>query len=186
MRRREVVVVLLLFLSPCSSFVLPNLLGALGGDFHASARAVSMAGGVGAFIPGLLGCFIFPIIARRVRLRVFYLANGIVGSFFTLSLLMLPHSTSTFAAALFGEYLFQAVAFSLQIRIVFETIGADNPLAATTFSFLTAATNVPVTYVTLMDGQAYARRDQGYAGGGRAYCDRHLRVSWLSVSAIWG
>lgn len=156
-RRREVVVVLLLFLSPCSSFVLPNLLGGLGADFHASARSVSMAGGVGAFIPGLLGCFIFPVIARRVRLRVFYLANGIVGSLFTLSLVMLPHTTSTFAAALFGEYLFQAVAFSLQIGIVFEAIGPDNPLAATTFSFLTAATNVPVTYVTLIDGQAYSR-----------------------------
>ena len=39
LRRREVVVVLLLFLSPCSTFVLPYLLGGLGADFHASARA---------------------------------------------------------------------------------------------------------------------------------------------------
>ena len=41
LKRREVVVVLLLFLSPCSSFVMPNLLGGLGADFHASSRAVS-------------------------------------------------------------------------------------------------------------------------------------------------
>jgi PAT family beta-lactamase induction signal transducer AmpG len=40
---------------------------------------------------------------------------------------------------------------------VFEAIGPENPLAATTFSFLTAATNVPVTCVTLLDGQAYGR-----------------------------
>ena len=157
LKRREVVVVLLLFLSPCSSFVMPNLLGGLGADFHASARAVSFWGGVGAFIPGLLGCFIFPVIARRVRLRFFYLANGILGCLFTLSLVVMPHTTGTFAAALFGEYLFQAVAFSIQIGIVFEAIGSDNPLAATTFSFLTAATNVPVTYVTLLDGRAYAK-----------------------------
>ena len=157
LKRREVVVVLLLFLLPCSSFVMPNLLGGLGADFHASARAVSFWGGVGAFIPGLLGCFIFPVIARRVRLRFFYLANGILGCLFTLSLVVMPHTTGTFAAALFGEYLFQAVAFSIQIGIVFEAIGADNPLAATTFSFLTAATNVPVTYVTLLDGRAYAK-----------------------------
>jgi MFS transporter, PAT family, beta-lactamase induction signal transducer AmpG len=157
LKRREVLVVLLLFLSPCSSFVMPNLLGALGADFHASARAVSFWGGVGAFIPGLLGCFVFPVIARRVRLRFFYLANGILGCLFTLSLVVMPHTTGTFAAALFGEYLFQAVAFSIQIGIVFEAIGPDNPLAATTFSFLTAATNVPVTYVTLLDGRAYAK-----------------------------
>jgi len=157
LKRREVVVVLLLFLSPCSSFVMPNLMGGLGADFHASTRAVSFWGGVGAFIPGLLGCFIFPVIARRIRLRFFYLANGILGCLFTLSLVMLPHTTATYAGALFGEYLFQAVAFSIQIGIVFEAIGPDNPLAATTFSFLTAATNVPVTYVTLIDGRAYAR-----------------------------
>jgi PAT family beta-lactamase induction signal transducer AmpG len=157
LKRREVVMVLLLFLSPCSSFVLPNLMGGLGADFHASARAVSFWGGVGAFTPGLLGCFVFPLIARRVRLRFFYLANGILGCLFTLSLVMMPHTTATYAGALFGEYLFQAVAFSIQIGIVFEAIGPNNPLAATTFSFLTAATNVPVTYVTLIDGRAYAR-----------------------------
>lgn len=161
-KRREVVVVLLLFLSPCSSFVLPNLMGGLGADFHASTRAVSFWGGVGAFIPGLLGCFVFPVIAKRIRLRFFYLANGILGCLFTLSLVMLPHTTATYAGALFGEYLFQAVAFSIQIGIVFEAIGPDNPLAATTFSFLTAATNVPVTYVTLADGRAYAKA--GVAG----------------------
>lgn len=155
-RRREIVIVLLLFLSPCSTFTLTNLLGGLGADFHASARAVSLAGGVGAFIPGLLGCFLFPVIARRVRLRWFYFANGILGCLFTLSLVVLSHTTLTFALSVFGEFLFQAIAFSIQIGLVFEAIGPDNPLAATTFSFLTAATNVPITYVTLIDGHAYS------------------------------
>ena len=156
--RREVVIVLLLFLSPCSSFVLPNLLGGLGADFHASARVVSLAGGAGAFVPGLIGCFLFPVIARRLRLRSFYFANGILGCLFTMSLVVLPHTTTTFALAVFGEFLFQAVAFSIQIGIVFDAIGPENPLAATTFSFLTAATNVPVTYITLIDGHAYSIR----------------------------
>jgi len=157
LRRREVVVVLLLFLSPCSSFALTSLLGGLGGDFHASARVVSLAGGAGAFFPGIIGCFLFPIIARRLPLRFFYLANGVLGSIFTLSLIALPHAPWPFALALFGEFLFQAVAFSIQIGIVFEAIGRNNPLAATTFSFLTAATNLPVTYMLLADGHAYAR-----------------------------
>jgi len=49
-------------------------------------------GGVGALVPGLLGCFLFPVIARRVRLRWFYFANGILGCLFTLSLVVLSHS----------------------------------------------------------------------------------------------
>lgn len=155
LRRREVVVVLLLFLSPCSTFVLPNLLGGLGNDFHSSQQIISLAGGIGAFFPGLLGCFFFPIIARKIPLRFFYLANGIVGSLFTLSLIVLPHGPWSFGMAVFGEFLFQAVSFSIQIGIIFEAIGPDNPLAATTFAFLTAATNLPATLVMLADGRAY-------------------------------
>ncbi len=56
----------------------------------------------------------------------------------------------------------QAVSFSVQIGIVFEVIGPDNPLAATTFSFLTAATNIPVTYMMVADGHGYSAR--GIAG----------------------
>jgi PAT family beta-lactamase induction signal transducer AmpG len=156
LRRREVVLVLLLFLSPCSTFVLTNLLGGLGADFHASTRAVSLAGGVGAFIPGLLGCSLFPVIARHLRLRSFYFVNGIVGCLFTLSLVLLPHTTLTFAVALFGEFFFQALSFAIQIGIVFDAIGPDNPLAATTFSFLTAATNIPMAYLIFIDGHAYS------------------------------
>jgi len=154
-RRRKVVVVLLLFLVPCSTFALPNLLGGLGADFHASERLISFAGGIGGFFPGILGCAIFPLIAKRIPLRFLYLANGILGSLFTLSLVVLPRVPLSFGIALFGEFFFQAVAFSIQIGIVFEAIGPDNPLAATTFSFLTAATNIPVTYVMLVDGHAY-------------------------------
>jgi PAT family beta-lactamase induction signal transducer AmpG len=156
LRRREIAVVLLLFLSPCSSFALTNLLGGLGTDFHATAREISVAGGVGECVPAIIGCFLFPVIARRLPLRFFYLANGIMGSLFTLGLIFLPHVTWTFALAVFGEFLFQAVAFSIQIGIVFDAIGPNNPLAATTFAFLTAATNIPVTYMMVADGRAYS------------------------------
>jgi PAT family beta-lactamase induction signal transducer AmpG len=180
LRRREVVIVLLLFLSPCSTFALTNLLGGLGADFYASARAVSLVGGVGAFIPGLLGCSLFPAIAKRLRLRSFYFVNGIVGCLFTLSLVVLPHTTLTFAVALFGEFLFQALCFAIQIGIVFDAIGADNPLAATTFAFLTAATNIPMTYLTLIDGRAYA------AAGirGMLFTDAAVGILACTVAAI--
>jgi PAT family beta-lactamase induction signal transducer AmpG len=71
-------------------------------------------------------------------------------------LIVLPHEPWTYALALFGEFLFQSVAFSIQIGIVFEAIGRNNPLAATTFSFLTAATNIPIIYMVIADGHAYS------------------------------
>ena len=157
LRRREVLLALVILLSPCSSFALTNLLGGLGtSDFHASARMVSIAGGVGAFVPGLAGCLLFPVIARWRSLILLYIIDGILGSSFTLSLIILPHTPLTFWLALIGQYFFQAIAFSIQVGIMFETIGEDNPLAATIFTVLSAATYVPITYMMIADGKGYS------------------------------
>lgn len=156
LRSRSILIVLLLFLSPCSTFALTNLLGAFGSDFHAAAATVSLAGGAGAFISGIVGSLFFPAIARRAPLRFLYLGNGVLGALFTLLLIVFPRAPWTFILALLGLYLFQALSYSIQIGIVFEAIGPSNPLAATTFSFLTAATNVPVTYMMVIDGHGYS------------------------------
>ena len=146
----------MLLLSPCSSFSMTSILGGLGDDFHASARVVSLAGGVGAFFPGILGCLLFPVIAKGRSLVLLYLIDGIVGSIFTLILIFLPHTPVTFMLALVGEFLFQAIAFSIQVGIMFETIGKDNPFAATTYTLLSAATYVPITYMMVADGRGYS------------------------------
>jgi PAT family beta-lactamase induction signal transducer AmpG len=121
-----------------------------------------------------------PVIARRLPLRSFYFANGIVGCLFTLSLVILPHTTFTFALVIFGEFLFQAVSFAIQIGIVFDAIGPDNPLAATTFAFLTAATNIPVAYLTFIDGHAYS------VGGivGMLFTDAAIGILACTVASI--
>jgi MFS transporter, PAT family, beta-lactamase induction signal transducer AmpG len=99
-----------------------------------------------------------------------------LGGFFTLGLILLPHTPLTFSVALAGEYLFQAIAFSIQVGIMFETIGENNPLAATTFTILSAATYVPITYMMVADGN-------GYSLGGVAWS---LGVDATSITTCWG
>jgi PAT family beta-lactamase induction signal transducer AmpG len=156
LRRREVLITLLLFITPCGSFALTNLLGGVGNDFGASPRIVSLAGGAGAIVPGILGCLLFPFLSKRMPLRFLYLANGTLGGLFTLSLVVLPHAPWTFMLALLGEFLFQAISYTGTVALTFEAIGQNNPLAATTFTFLIAATNVPVAYMLYLDGRAYS------------------------------
>lgn len=163
LRRREVLVALLLFVSPCGSFALTNMLGGLGNDFSASPRIVSLAGGAGAIVPGVLGSLLLPLLAKRLPLRFLYLANGTVGGLFTLGLIALPHTSLSFALALIGEFFFQAVSYATAAAITLEVIGQNNPLAATTFTFLIASTNIPITYMLLVDGRGYSLG--GIAGG---------------------
>jgi PAT family beta-lactamase induction signal transducer AmpG len=157
LRRRQVLIALVLFAAPASTFSLTNIMGGVGGDFHCSARMISLLGGGGMAFAGFFGSLLFPLLAKRLALRPLYVAIGMVGSLFTLTLILLPHTPGSFALAYVGENIFQSLAFTGLFAISFETIGRDNPLAATTFSLLQASAMVPIVYMQVVDGQAYSR-----------------------------
>lgn len=153
--RRDVQIALAMFLLPSSSFALTNMLSGLGDSFHASPQIVGFAGGAGVIIAGFIGSLAPPPLARRMPLRPLYLTIGIVGGLFTLCLLLAPSTAWVFVVAILGENIFQSLALTGSFAITFETIGPDNPLAATTFAVLGAATNFPIDYMTALDGRAF-------------------------------
>jgi PAT family beta-lactamase induction signal transducer AmpG len=157
-KRREVLVALALFLLPSASFALTNMLGGLGSDFHASEREVSLVGGTAMTLAGIAGSFLFIPLAKLLPLRPLYLVIGICGAIFTASLVLMGKSPVTFGIALAGENVFQALAFTGTVAICFESIGNRNPLAATQYGLLNSASNLPIFYMGLIDGRAYAWR----------------------------
>ena len=162
-KRREVLIALPLFTFPSASFALTNALAGWGNDFHAGPSFVSTATGIGSVVCGIVGCAIVPPLARKIPLRPLYLAIGGFGAFFTLSLLLLPRTPWTFGLSFFGETGLQAAAVATAIAVIYEIIGPDNPLAATIFPLLMAATNLPITYMGFCDGWGLDRA--GLVGG---------------------
>jgi PAT family beta-lactamase induction signal transducer AmpG len=63
---------------------------------------------------------------------------------------------------LIGENVFQSVSITASTAIAFETIGRNNPLAATTYCLMLSAFNIANTYMLVVDGWGYARH--GVAG----------------------
>ena len=157
LRRREVLLVLLLFMLPTGSFALTNQLGGLGGLFHASAGFVSRAGGIGLVVVGSAACLLLPLLLRRLRPLPTYLSIGVTGALFTLTLLWAPRTPFWFAVAFLGENAFQAISFTAGVAITFEVIGQANPLAATQFGLLTSATVLPILYMGVLDGRVFSR-----------------------------
>jgi PAT family beta-lactamase induction signal transducer AmpG len=146
-RRREVMMAIILFVAPCATFSLTNFLGGRGNDFHASPGFVGLVGGVGVAFGGIVGCLVFPTLSRLMPLRPLYLTVGIVGALCTLGIIPLPHTPVSYAIILITENLFQSLAITTSIALTFETIGRDNPLASTTFCFITSAYGVPISYM---------------------------------------
>lgn len=157
-RRPEVLRSLLVFALPAASFALTNTLGGLGGDFGASEQVVSIAGGIGVVIAGVVGSLAVPPLAARIAPLKLYILIGSVGALFTLGVTLLPRSPWTFVLAMTGENVFQAAAFATQFTIIFATMGKNNPFAATHFALLNGAACFPIAYMQLIDGHAHAWR----------------------------
>jgi MFS transporter, PAT family, beta-lactamase induction signal transducer AmpG len=158
LKRRDILLALLLFAAPVATFSLTDFLGGLGRDFHASPGFVGVIGGGGTLLGGACGCLLFRWIDRLMPLRFLYLSIGIVGSLFTLGLMLVPHTPMAFAIALIGQNIFQALAFTVSTAITFDAIGRHNPLSATAWGVLISAFNVPISYMLLVDGSGYGWR----------------------------
>src|ERR1700722_4326970 len=122
-KRREVLIAVVLFISPAATFSLTNFLGGRGTDFHASPGFVGLIGGAGVALGGIAGCLIFPALSRLMPLRPLYLAVGVAGAVCTLSLILLPRVPASFAIVLIAENLFQWLAITACTAITFATIG---------------------------------------------------------------
>lgn len=156
-RRPTMLRLLLLFTAPSASFALTNTLGGLGRDYHASEVFVGVIGGAAATLAGILGSLSVAVLARRAPGTVLYLAVGAAGAAFTLSLILLPRTPALFALAMIGQNIAQSAALALVAVLALQSLGEDNPLAATQFGLLVCASNLPITYMQWIDGQAYGR-----------------------------
>ncbi len=161
-----------------------NILGGLGSDFPASGHFVGLVGGAGVLMGGIVGCLIFPLIDRLLPLRYLYLAIGVVGSLFTLALILLPRTPTTFALALIGENVFQSVAIVASTAIAFETIGPSNPLAATNYCLMVRRSTSPIpTWWSWTAGDMLARSGRKlHHGAGVSLVACLLLVTLL----VWG
>jgi PAT family beta-lactamase induction signal transducer AmpG len=179
-RRPIVLWTLLLFVSPATAFALTNSLSGFAGAFHTPEGLAGLIGGAGVCVAGVVGSLLAPRLGGRLRPRVLYLVLGIVGAGFSLLLIWLPRTPIGFGAALLGENIFQAAAFAVSNVISLNSIGEDNPLAATQFGLLFASSAVPLTYMQLIDGAAFTAH--GLNGG--LLVDAGLTASACIVLAL--
>ncbi len=63
-KRREVLIVVLLFVAPTATFAMNNMVGDLGPDFRASPHLVGEIGGIGVTLGGIAGSYGFRLIAH--------------------------------------------------------------------------------------------------------------------------
>jgi PAT family beta-lactamase induction signal transducer AmpG len=151
-KRRECVIGLICFLSPTACFALTNVFAALGTDFHATEEWVTKINGPFVAIACSAGCLFGIWICRQIERRTVYIVTGFGGAAAALGLIRAPHTLLYFAIGALVYNFFTGINYTAFSAMCYEIVGAGNPLAATQIALLTASSNLPISYMTAVDG----------------------------------
>jgi len=146
---------LVFFLSPVGAGAVGNLISGAGPDFHASPAEVAWitgaAGGVFTGLGAAFGGFICDRIPRMTAYAVAGLLAGLCGAWMALG----PATPFTYGAGYAAYALSTGVAYAAFTALVLDVLGRRHHGAATGYSVLVASGNLPVVYMTWLDGMGY-------------------------------
>jgi len=160
-RRRDCVIGLVCFAAPTACFALTNSFSSLGSDFHATENQVTAINGTGVAVICSAGCLAGIWFCNRFLRRNVYIGTGFLSAAVALFLLKAPHTFGWYAGGVLAYNLFQGVNYTAFSSFCYEIVGPANPLAATQISLLAAAANLPISYMTFIEGRVHTAHGLG-------------------------
>ena len=154
-KTRNAVLGLMCFLSPTACFALTNLFSGMGPDFHTTEDWVTRINGPAVAVVCSLGCLAGVWCCNRFLRRKVYVIAGFGGAAAALSLIWMPHLLPYYALGVLIYNFFQGINYTAFTAFEFEIVGPNNPLSSTQIALLTAASNAPISYMTVVDGHFY-------------------------------
>jgi len=154
-RSRRTWIGLVFLLSPVGSAAVGNLISGMGQDYQASGDEVLWVTGIGGGLLSALGCFIGGIVADKIgRMFAYALAGGMAG-LFGVYLGFAPATPVTYAAGYSGYAVAAGFASAVFTAMVLDIVGHREHAAASGYAVLNSAGNLPITYMTWLDGVGY-------------------------------
>ncbi len=169
------------FLSPTACFALSNLFSGTGADFHTAEYRVTALTGLGVAVACSVGCLVGIWFCSRYPRRMVYILTGFGGATAALGLICTPHTLPWFAAGVLGYTFCQGINYTAFSALCYEIVGPGNPLASTQMALLAACANLPISYMTAVDGHFHTTH--GLAGmlGVDALCSAAVGTILLMV-----
>ena len=153
--RRGALAILVCFL-PIGSGAASNLWSVAAGDWHASANTVALVSGTLSGIVSAAGCMVGGYICDRLHRQSAYCVFGLAMVLCALGMAVTPRVEASFVVYA-GLYAFiQGLTYAGFSAVVLEAIGKG--AAATKYNLLASLSNMPIAWVTLVDGWAYEHR----------------------------
>ena len=154
-RARAGILALLICFLPIGSGAASNLWSAVADDWHASANTVALATGVFSGIVSALGCIFGGYGADRMDRKTAYALYGLLMALSTVAMALAPRTETMYVVFTLIYAFIQGLTYAGFTAVVLETIGLG--AAATKYNLYASLSNMPIAYMTLVDGWAHTR-----------------------------
>ncbi|HEY1437609.1 MAG TPA: MFS transporter [Casimicrobiaceae bacterium] len=154
-RARAGILALLICFLPIGSGAASNLWAAVADDWHASANTVALVTGVLNGIVAALGCLLGGYGADRMDRKTAYALYGLLMAMCAVAMAFAPRTEAMYVVFTLVYALIQGLTYAGFTAVVLETIGLG--AAATKYNLYASLSNMPIAYMTLVDGWAHTR-----------------------------
>lgn len=144
---------IILVVSPIGSGAMNNLWSAVAQDWHVGADTVALVTGVLNGVVAAVGCVAGGWMADRVGRWWTYFGSGAAMALVAIFLIILPRTPGTYAAGVLAYALFGGLAYAAFSAVVLFAIGRG--AASTKYATLSSLGNLPVVYMTAINGWAH-------------------------------
>jgi PAT family beta-lactamase induction signal transducer AmpG len=147
----------LVMLFPMGSGAMIQLLPGLAADYHVGGQGVAWINGLAGSLLMAAGAFATTFITTRVRAPVAYLLAGCLSEAALAILWLGPIRPSVYFAGVILFLFTIGACYALFTAVVLEFLGGSGKSGSARYSIINSLGNVPVVYMTLIDGKGYAQ-----------------------------
>jgi MFS family permease len=144
-----------LVVSPVGSGAMSNLWSAVAPDWHAGPDRVALVSGILNGVVSAIGCLMGGWIADRVGRWWSYFGAGVAIALVAVVMAVAPRTPATFTVGVLVYSLFCGMAYAAFSAVVLFAIGRG--AASTKYATLSSLGNVPVVYMTAINGWVHDR-----------------------------
>jgi PAT family beta-lactamase induction signal transducer AmpG len=152
---RRTLIGIAIFLSPVGSAAVANLASGLGPDYHAPPGEVMWISGIASGLLAALGSLAGGFVCDRMNRVQAYALSGGLAALFASYLAFAPHTPWTYALGYSAYSIAAGFAYAVFTALVLEVMGRRHHAAGTAYSLFVASGNVPILYMTWLDGVGY-------------------------------
>jgi MFS transporter, PAT family, beta-lactamase induction signal transducer AmpG len=154
-RSRAGFLALLICFLPIGSGAASNLWSAVADDWHATAGTVALVTGVFGGIVSAIGCIAGGYGSDRMDRKTAYALYGFLMAICAVAMALAPRTESMYIVFTLVYSFIQGLTYAGFTAVVLEAMGLG--AAATKYNVFASLSNMPIAYMTVIDGWAYER-----------------------------